>query len=349
LLSGEHRREFRDKDFVIDDKGVIFCVIGNIHPKGSVIAYPRYFPDPGGQWTHGDSRYRRAMPSYGVKSLKKSLAQLESKYRKSAYGVKYAGIPTIAVDAVKRHLRPEVRLKEILKKPAPDDLERLTAGLASNLSRICMVPVDCLGVTGSILPSIHSSKLSDIDLTVYGRTAANAVRSILQSGDLGERIVRFKDEEFTVWSQSVADTYALSLEDAERICAKKWNYRLYAGRRFSIHPVLTEAEVNDHFEDFKYESLGLFTIQATVSGDADSLFMPHRYQLEDCTLHVKGSDIVVEELVSYEGIYGNVFRKGDRIEARGKIEKVTHKHHHTHYRLLIGSLEAGGKDYAKLR
>jgi len=341
-------RSFRDRDFVIDDKGVIFCVIGNMHPKDSVIAYPRYFPVREGQQSHAVLRYSRAMPSYGVKSLIQSLARLDSNYGYSAHRLKHAQIPVVPLDTITRHLKPEARLWEISSSSVRDDLEELTIRLVEGLSRICGVPVGSFGVTGSILASLHDSRLSDIDLTVYGRPAANMVRSILDSeGDPGEGIARLKDEEFTAWSRRVAKTYGLSLAQAERICSRKWNYRNFKGRRFSIHPVLTEAEKEGEFDDFRYESLGLFAVKATICGDADSLFMPHRYQLQDTTIRGNGSDIFVKELVSYEGIYGNVFRQGDNIEAWGKIEKVTYKNREDHYRLLIGSLEAGGRDYVR--
>ncbi|MCS7385528.1 MAG: hypothetical protein NDF55_02140 [archaeon GB-1867-005] len=37
-------RKIRDRDFIESKKGMLFCVVGNVHPKDRAISYLKYIP-----------------------------------------------------------------------------------------------------------------------------------------------------------------------------------------------------------------------------------------------------------------------------------------------------------------
>ena len=55
-------------------------------------------------------------------------------------------------------------------------------------------------------------------------------------------------------------------------------------------------------------------------------------------------EIIIEELVSYEGLYCDLVEKGEKVLAFGKLEKVIYKNKDA-FRVLIGSIDAHSKDY----
>ncbi|RJS76470.1 hypothetical protein CW712_01525, partial [Candidatus Bathyarchaeota archaeon] len=56
----------------------------------------------------------------------------------------------------------------------------------------------------------------------------------------------------------------------------------------------------------------------------------------------------IREVASYEGLYGGISEEGGEILVYGKLEHVSDIRLGTEYhRVLVGSKEAGGKDYIK--
>ncbi|RLI27819.1 DNA polymerase subunit beta, partial [Candidatus Bathyarchaeota archaeon] len=75
---------------------------------------------------------------------------------------------------------------------------------------------------------------------------------------------------------------------------------------------------------------------------------PAKYLVEKVKVLEGPKDVDLREVASYEGVYADIAREGDVIEARGKIEVVEDKlTGETYHRLLVGTLEGGGRDYIK--
>jgi predicted nucleotidyltransferase len=72
-----------------------------------------------------------------------------------------------------------------------------------------------------------------------------------------------------------------------------------------------------------------------VTDSRESIFLPAIYQVSDCTPY---SD--VSEIVSFEGIYGSLFEKGDKIEFNGLLEEIRGKN--PRKRIIVGG--AGSPD-----
>ena len=58
----------------------------------------------------------------------------------------------------------------------------------------------------------------------------------------------------------------------------------------------------------------------------------------------------VTKIVSYEGLYDSLADNDERIEVRGKLEKVVNQEkNQIYYRVVVGSSEGKGKEYIKLK
>ncbi|MDI9619416.1 MAG: hypothetical protein QFX33_01130 [Candidatus Nezhaarchaeota archaeon] len=342
-------RGFRDRDYIETVEGLFFTVVGNIHPRGFVLAYLKYIPSREGIWGNNKRRFKRALPYYTVPMLLDTINFLKKSYPHYVGWVRELGVEMsmIPIHKIQRHHKPEERLREILKGPK-DQLEGMVADLTRLISEEGGVPMSFLGVTGSVLIGIHRP-FSDIDLVVYGRENSIKVRETLKR--LYEEpkggIAGLTKERFNELLDRRQRLFYLSKTDAELICSRKWNRGTFMGRDFSIHPVKRDDEVSELFEDVQYKPLGLATIRGTVVEDSDSIFMPSRWGVE-VSEFIEGPRVAgVSEVCSYEGLYMGVVEKGELFEAKGKIEEVYKHGELSHYRLLIGSPEARGVDYIK--
>jgi len=341
-------RLFRDRDYVETIEGLFFTVVGNVHPPGYAIAYLKYVPSPDGKWGR-EKRFRRALPYYTVPMLLDTISYLKQSYPHYVVFFEELGVEMSAVPLSKvlKHYCPEERLREMMEGPR-DELEGMAVELAEAIASEAGIPIGDLGVTGSILIGVHQP-FSDIDLVVYGRESAlkvrEALRELYKDPRRGIRgLSRQRLEDLLERRQRL---FYLSKSEAEVICARKWNRGLFKDREFSIHPVKREGEVEESFGEFSYKPLGLATIRGVVVDASESLFMPSKWLIEDVEF-VDGASVEgLREVCSYEGLYMGVVDSGERLEARGKVEAVYRRGELSHYRLLVGSPEARGRDYVK--
>ncbi|RJS83979.1 hypothetical protein CW702_03100 [Candidatus Bathyarchaeota archaeon] len=161
-------------------------------------------------------------------------------------------------------------------------------------------------------------------------------------------IKRFGERQAKEWCLNKVRLYPLTYEDARRILAKKWSRGVFEGIMFSVHPVKLEGELLERYEEVIFRPKGLAKIEATVKDASESDFMPAKYIVEKVRFidGRKVDDLL--EVVSFEGLYGGVAEKGEKIICYGKIEEVFKvKENFKYHRLLVGSREAGGKDFIK--
>ena len=345
-------RLFRDRDFIETYEGMFFCVIGNVHPADRVISYLKYVPSDLGLWGRG-RKYARILKSYTTVSVREVLNFLKSNFPQYVGELDVMGLEMIAVpvEGVKTHFKPEVQLKELYGESVErlDVLERKTVELVNVLSEASGIPVECFGVTGSILLKIHNPSFSDVDLTVYGRVNASKIRNALVELKEDGSIRWLSGVEFDRWVYDKARQYRLDLKDAWEICRRVWSRGFYGDTEFSVHPVKTEEDSSERYGDIVYRPLsGLAKIKATIVDVEDSYFMPAFYIVSDVDF-LRGSPVEdLTEIVTYEGFYAGIFNEGEVVEAVGKLESVLDRRTgETRHRLVVGSFEAECSDYIK--
>jgi len=345
-------RGFLDRDFLKTVEGLLFCVVGGVHPKDRVISYLKYLPSQEGRWGRGSERYVRTMPNYTIPSLLDNINMLARKYpqyilNSRVFHVRMSAVPR---RLILEHYRPEEKLGQLLKSVKLDPLQEKVVQLVHHLSEKTGVSKDHFGITGSVLLDIHQSNFSDIDLIVYGHKNSSKIRQTLQE--------EFRKKDFLLRRHSGKDlekllerwsrNYPITLEEAREIYERRWNYGFFDGKAFSIHPVKMRSEIKEKYGTKVFLPEGIVEGRARIIGVADSLFLPCTYVVEEFEANGRAVHGEVREMTSFDGFYVGILNIGDEVKVKGKLERVLDKKSgETYYRILVGSPEARGQDYIK--
>jgi hypothetical protein len=336
----------KDRDFVETVEGLIFCVVGYLHPPDRYTAYLKYVPDPGGRWRREGTKFARVLPYYHVSQVEGTYGLLRERYPRYLYSCPVMNITVSSVprDSVKTYYRPRERLRSIITGGPKDELERKLADLTAHLCEISGLSDHDLGVTGSILIRSHSPEFSDIDLTVYGREASTKLkRAIRESRGADNKIQPFNDEKKEEWSRSRAERFPLDFEELMGFAERRWNYGIYGGTYFSVHPVRTDEEITENYGDFTYEREGMIKGEAVIADSSESIYLPAIYRLEEASTDRRVDDKLTE-VASYEGLYCDMFKRGERVGFRGVLERV--RDGEERFRVVVGG--AGSRtDYMR--
>jgi predicted nucleotidyltransferase len=346
-------RGFRDRDFLRTKEGFFFCVVGPNHPPNRVISYLKYVPSKTGKWGKGMWRFKRVLKDYTIPSLLETFRLLEKEYPQYLFYSPFNNVLMTAVplESMSKHYRPEDKLAQLVEAQRLDMLQKKLKRLVLLLAERSGIAPNCFGVTGSILIGIHRLKISDLDITVYGYKNSLAVKRALIDAysvkDLG--IMRFQGPILAAWCKSKTHAHPLTYEEALQIYKRKWNVGTFEGTRFSVHPVKLEEDVTEEYADKVYEGVGNAIVGAVVHQNVDSMFLPAVYQVREAKV-VKGLQVTdIEEVVSYESLYGDIADVGETMLVKGKLEHVTDKKNKRKYhRVLVGSPEGKGQEYIKL-
>jgi len=332
----------RDHDFLETWDSLIFCVVGDIHPPGRIFSYLKYVPGTG-PWRRCGRSFSRIFSDYSMNEFKKMLDYLK---RVNPEFVRYdpvigAEMSSVPIEFIKKHYSCLEGLRELLKRGPRDRLERLTIALIRELCDHGDLHEDDLGITGSILLRIHHER-SDIDLIVYGRREFWKAVEIL--GELGYLGVGSREQAL----RDMLRRYPIASSDASKLVDRIRYRGVYRGVKFSIHGVRKSEEISEKYSDKIYRRIGLARAILEVDDASDSCFNPAIYKVHG-SAEIGGREYHVEQLMCYDLTFSAMFEKGDRIEAYGKLESVVDRvHGKKFYSLLIGSVEAAGREYVRL-
>jgi predicted nucleotidyltransferase len=353
-MQNTDRLSFRDRDFIQTPEGFFFCVVGPYHPSDRVIAYLKYVPASRGKWRNQHTHFKRVMQAYTIPNLLETFRIVKAEHPEYLFDSEVYCITMTAVphNRVMHHFKPEQKLAHVLRAARKDALQWKLAKFVAFLSSESGVPAGSLGVTGSILLDIHNPKFSDIDLTVYGLQNSLALKKTLAkvSARKGSPVKRFEGAVLDDWCGKKAERYPLSFDDARRIYLRKWGLGLFEDTLFSVHPVHLEEELTEKYGDKVFHPEGEVAVRAVVADASESLFLPCVYKVRDVeVLEGKREAEDVLEVVSYESLYDSLAENGEKIIAKGKLERVfDNRNGKKYYRVLVGSPEGKGEEYIRL-
>jgi predicted nucleotidyltransferase len=243
-------------------------------------------------------------------------------------------ISSVPKASVKQYYRPRERLKSIFEDGPRDDLESKLVDLVTILSGLSGVGVDGIGVTGSILTGNHSPKFSDMDIAVYGAETSSRLKEVILGMRNEHNLIQpFNAAKKELWSRSRMDRFPLGLGELMEFAERRWNYGIYSDTYFSLHPVRTDGEIREEYGDNTYRQIGSVTGRATVSDSSESIFLPAIYAVDN--IKTDGNeDAEITEIVSYEGLFCDMFDEGERVEFSGALERVTGRRNY--YRVVVG-------------
>ena len=323
----------KDRDFVETVEGLLFCVVGYLHPPDRVTAYLKYVPDAEGKWRRGETGYSRVIPYYHVSQVENTYGFLGESHPEYLYScpVRNITVSSVPRNRIETYYRPRERLVAIMEDPR-DELESKLRNLVEMLTGLAGLDARDLGVTGSILTSSHSPEVSDIDLTVYGQKASTALREALRETRRSDGVIQpFDASKREAWSRSREGRFPLGFGELMEFAERRWNYGEYMGTYFSVHPVRTDSEIAEEYGESTYASIGSVKGSAMVADASEAIYLPVIYRLEDVETD-SGHDVV--EVASYEGLYADMFYAGERIEFSGVLERVEGKR--SIHRVVVG-------------
>jgi predicted nucleotidyltransferase len=331
----EHEHTIIEGHYLETNEGLLFAVKGLVHPSDRFVAYLRYAPDPTkGERQKEGRRYRRL---YHFEEQEQLLRAEYAQYL-AFDPIFQATLQSVPHQFVLHVYDPRTRLQE-LGQQERDPVEEDALAFASLLQREADIPSTGLGISGSVLISLHTPH-SDLDMTVYGTQHCRAVQRALRrllAAKTNSEVTRLDQQGMeALYAQRVADT-RMAFADFVRTEKDKVIQGQFRGRPYFIRFLKGPAEVGESYGDYGYTPLGHAGITASVTDASEAIFTPCRYLLT-AVCFIEGSPVKdVTEIVSFRGRFCEQAQAGDAILAFGTLERVQAQNGNCWHRLLIGN------------
>lgn len=324
----------REGDLIQTVDGNIFDVKGFVHPKDKLIAFIRFSPDPHGERRAGSIQYKKTYP------LQERYALLREKFPQYLVfdPVFNQWLCEVPVKMVEKHYKPQEFLSQLRRKNSLDELEEQALGLAKLLHRKAGVNWTALGVSGSVLVGLHTSK-SDIDLIVYGsescRKVYNALTLLLRDQESSVRPYDEHDLKALFDFRSTDTT--ISFEDFVRTESRKVLQGKFHEKDYYIRCIKNWDETTETYGSTKYQPLEDAKVHGTIVDDSEMIFTPCTYVIGDVELLTNTPERQLKHIVSFRGRFCEQARKGERIIAQGTVEQVAIQGRKEYHRLVLGN------------
>jgi predicted nucleotidyltransferase len=325
----------REGDLIKTSDNVIFDVKGLVHPPGKIVAFPRYIPTAGGARGHGANLYGKVYNlAERFQYLQKHTPQLI--VADPVFGETICEVPTAAIT---KHYKPVEKLAELRERKRLADLERKAVLLAETVKEAAEIPWSSIGISGSIMAGLFTLQ-SDIDPIVYGvencRKAYAALENLVK--DKGSRFKPYSKDEMRVLFEFRSKDTNMSFEDFARVEQRKAFQGKFDGVDYFVRFVKDWNETSEKYGDVVYRNSGYAKITATVADDAEALFTPCTYKLENVKIGEGPRLEMITEVVSFRGRFCQQARAGETIVVQGKVEHVEDtRNYYEHYRIIIGN------------
>jgi predicted nucleotidyltransferase len=335
---------FHDKD------GRVYVTLGYIQPDNRILSFFKYAPHPDGKWISGEQRYERIFWGGGA-SASEGMMKAPNDYLvyDDHFGVELLEVPR---NDVAKYFSPEIRLKEIIDCGAKDPLEESVAQMAEALHDTLGIPLERLGVTGSIAWKAHDASFSDINMNIYGSETAWHLQ---KSYDVvAEQNTHMRLRELHEWERTMSRVIAripvLPLEDMKTLFTRRKGL-LCNERSIGVMPILLpdEAPIIHGNESYTTLTSSSVRVEMEITNDKHGLFLPALYEGHSDSLDVIEGEHVSRIMV-YEGSFRGLIRSGDRVEASGIIQRVAPSagNGETFYQMMVGSKVGAGKEFIRL-
>ena len=336
----------RPRDFIYTIDDLFFASTNYLHPEDRIISFLRYIHNTEGERSKNNARYSKV-------DTKQAFEFLSQNYPDYLFDCDITNTPMMGVplEKVLEILHPDNRLKDILNTHPPDDLIKKVIILANTFHDFAEIPYEKMGVSGSILPNLYDPKQSDIDFVIYGlKNHRKAMNSFKELKMMKNSILKGIEGEYWVklYEKRIKDA-SLDYDEFKWYENRKNNRGIINGTLFDILATKDWNEIKGTYGEKTFQTLGKGKIECTVSDAIASFDNPAIYTVEDVKI-IEGPNIPINELASFTHTYAGQVKEGEKIIAKGKMEKIINKKTgETNYRLIVGTTRESIDEYIKLK
>jgi predicted nucleotidyltransferase len=336
----------RPRDFIYTIDDLFFASTNYLHPEDRIISFLRYIHNTKGERSKNNARYSKV-------DTKQAFEFLSQNYPDYLFDCDITNTPMMGVplEKVLEILHPDNRLKDILNTHPPDDLIKKVIILANTFHDFAEIPYEKMGVSGSILPNLYDPKQSDIDFVIYGlKNHQKAMNTFKELKVMKNSILKGIEEEYwaKLYEKRIKDA-SIGYDEFKWYENRKNNRGIINGTLFDILATRDWNEIKGTYGEKTFQNLGKGKIECTVSDAIASFDNPAIYTVEDVKI-IEGPHVPINELASFTHTYAGQVKEGEKIIAKGKIEKVINKKtRETNYRLIIGTTRESIDEYIKLK
>jgi predicted nucleotidyltransferase len=252
-------------------------------------------------------------------------------------------------EVVSKYFKPELRIGEILDEGPKDSLEELVHRGATALHESLDIPLEDLGVAGSILWKGHEPGHSDVNMNVYG--FENSWKLYNNYETVRERTQGSSLRELPDWEHAMSRVHSrvpiMDTEDLQSLFARRKALCLDS-ICIGITPILRPAEIPIEHGSESYVSLSTepITLTMDIKSTDYGIFHPAIYEGSSEPQDSIGGEQVSRILV-YDGAFGGLLRPEDRVEVTGTLQKVI-RNDEILYQMMVGTKSGAGKEFIRL-
>jgi predicted nucleotidyltransferase len=340
----------RDRDVIHDTNGRVYVTLGYIQPKDRILSFLKYIPHSEGKWQAHGQRYKRIFWGGGASAtegMKK--AQEDYLVDDAHFGTKLLEVPK---SDVQKYFSPEIRVQEILDSASRDPLEDSVASMTQTLHDTLGIPLERLGVTGSLVWKAHDPNFSDINMNIYG--FENAWHLQREYETVAEKNAHMRLREMHEWKRTMSRVVeripVLPIEAMQSLFTRRMGL-LCNERSIGVMPILLsgEAPITHGSESYTTITPSPVKVRMEITDDTYGLFIPALYEGESKPLEVIDGGHISRIMV-YEGSFRGLIKSGDRVEASGIIQRVTPSdpNDDVFHQIMVGSKAGAGREFIRL-
>ena len=334
---------------IITTKDGLHCqVYANEHPTNSILVKPKYIPtekveSSAMQYRFISGKKMNRLNLWADKSgLKSYIEHFKEKYPQYLFNSTVHGsnhengrlIFSVPIDYIERVYFPRTGLKELMSMPveALDDHLKTVHDFVQFLINSGLNLHD-LGITYSTLMGHYASKVSDINIVVYGKEKFWALMNYLETAK--HPSLRWKTQDEWLDFYKKRNRYSICDKDLFiKSASRKKSEGFFNETLFVIFAAEREEEVHARWGSEKYVDKGLITVQGTVADDFHSVVRPGYYEITD------SSTPNVTQITFHSRDYCMLAKKGEKMEACGILEEVIPAHGKSYHRVVVGYFDS---------
>ena len=326
----------------------------NEHPKGYIIAKPKYIPNDKIQCDAFASRdilgrnVHRMDVWIDQEKLRKYIADFKNAYPDYIYdcdlhGTWFFAVPENKIESIPDNVEGTKKIVN-LKEDELDDYLTLVQGFL-NLLHDSGLSYNKIGVTNSTLLGTYTYGRSDMDIIIYGKQNYWDIMDYMKNTAKHDNL-RWKNRK--EWEKYYA-SYNCGLNfsenefiwQSERKASDGW----FDNTIFSIFGVSEANEEPVKWGDEKYERLGPVSITADVIDNYNAATRPGYYEIENTRI-LNGPNIEpgkkIDQVVTYARDFMLQAFPGEKITATGMLEKAVpyNGNGDEHYRVTVGYFDS---------